>query len=215
MIRRTLPILSIVLIIIGLSMFSYHAYWTWVGLNSTDENIAEQNVIAKPKNKETLLSVVTTSPQDGEKLGSLSIPKLEQTIPIFFGDSEKILKKGIGHIKGTALPGEASNAVLAGHRDTFFRHLDQLVIGDKLIVERSSTYYMYKIKKIRVVNKDDHTVIVPKPRHTLTLVTCFPFTFIGPAPQRYIIEAELFIKPKMELKEQKRLSIGQEFYSFL
>ncbi|MBO1512595.1 class D sortase [Metabacillus sp. BG109] len=183
-------------------MFSYYAYWTWVGLNSTDENIDEQIAIAKSENKEALLPVVTTIPQDGEKLGSLSIPKLKQTFPIFFGDSETILKKGIGHIRGTALPGEASNSVLAGHRDTFFRHLDQLVVGDKLIVERSSTYYIYKIKKIRIVDNDDNTVIVPKPRHTLTLITCYPFTFIGPAPQRYIIEAELFLKPKMESKKQ-------------
>lgn len=198
MIKRTLPTLSIVLIFIGLSMFSYHAYWNWVGLYSTDENIDEQIFIVEPENRESLLPVVTTTPQDGEKLGSLSIPKLEQTIPIFYGDSEQILKKGIGHIRGTALPGEASNSVLAGHRDTFFRHLEQLVVGDKLIVERSNTYYMYKIKKIRIVEKDDSTVIVPKPRHTLTLITCYPFTFIGPAPQRYIIEAELFLKPKME-----------------
>jgi sortase A len=201
MIKRTLPTLSIVLIFTGLSMFSYHAYWTWVGLYSTDENIDEQIVIVEPENRESLLPIVTTTPQDGEKLGSLSIPKLEQTIPIFYGDSEKILKKGIGHIRGTALPGEASNSVLAGHRDTFFRHLEQLVVGDKLIVERSNTYYMYKIKKIRIVEKDDSTVIVPKPRHTLTLITCYPFTFIGPAPQRYIIEAELFLKPKMELRQ--------------
>jgi sortase A len=198
MIKRTFPILSIVLIFIGLIMFSYHAYWTWVGLKSSGEYKAEQLVNAKPENTETLLQVDTTIPQEGEKLGSLSIPKLEQTIPIFFGDNEKILKKGLGHIRGTALPGEASNSVLAGHRDTFFRHLDQLVVGDKLIVERSSTYYMYKIKKVRIVDKDDHTVIVPKPRHTLTLITCYPFTFIGPAPQRYIIVAELFLKPKME-----------------
>ncbi|OAS86745.1 MULTISPECIES: class D sortase [Metabacillus] len=200
MIKRTLPTLSIVLILIGLSVFSYHAYWTWVGLD-TDENIDEQIVITKQKNSAHLLPVVTSTPQNGEKLGSLSIPKLKQSFPIFHGDSETILKKGIGHIRGTALPGEASNSVLAGHRDTFFRHLEQLVVGDKLIVERSNTYYMYKIKKIRIVEKDDSTVIVPKPRHTLTLITCYPFTFIGPAPQRYIIEAELLLKPKMELRK--------------
>ncbi|WP_338786808.1 class D sortase [Metabacillus sp. FJAT-53654] len=200
MIKRTLPTLSIVLILIGLSVFSYHAYWTWVGLD-TDENIDEQIVITKQKNSAHLLPVVTSTPQNGEKLGSLSIPKLKQSFPIFHGDSETILKKGIGHIRGTALPGEASNSVLAGHRDTFFRYLEQLVVGDKLIVERSNTYYMYKIKKIRIVEKDDSTVIVPKPRHTLTLITCYPFTFIGPAPQRYIIEAELLLKPKMELRK--------------
>lgn len=198
MIKRTLPCLSIVLMLIGLCMFSYHTYWIWVGLQSTDANINEQTYITTPKNVEPLQPVVAPISEDGEEIGTLSIPKLKQTFPIYYGDSESILKKGIGHVKGTALPGEASNSVLAGHRDTFFRHLDQLVVGDKLIVGRSGAYYIYKIKKIRIVGKNDQTVIVPKPRSTLTLTTCYPFTFIGPAPQRYIIVAELITKPKIE-----------------
>jgi sortase A len=179
-------------------MFSYHTYWIWVGLQSTDENINEQTYITAPKNVEPLQTVVAPVPEDEEEIGTLSIPKLKQTFPIYYGESEMTLKKGIGHVNGTALPGEASNSVLAGHRDTFFRHLNQLVVGDKLIVGRTGTYYMYKIKKIRIVDKDDKTVIVPKPRSILTLTTCYPFTFIGPAPQRYIIEAELLTKPKIE-----------------
>lgn len=184
-------------------MFSYHTYWIWVGLQSTDANINEQTYITAPKNVEPLQPVVAPIPEDGEEIGTLSIPKLKQTFPIYYGESETTLKKGIGHVNGTALPGEASNSVLAGHRDTFFRHLNQLVVGDKLIVGRSGTYYIYKIKKIRIVNKDDKTVIVPKPRSTLTLTTCYPFTFIGPAPQRYIIEAELLTKPKIEQWSKK------------
>ncbi|MGM0873278.1 MAG: class D sortase [Bacillota bacterium] len=198
MIKRTFPCLSIILLLIGLCMFCYHAYWIWVGLQSTDENINEQTYVVAPKKGEPLQPVVAPIPEDGEEIGTLSIPKLEQTFPIFYGDSEAILKKGIGHVKGTALPGEGNNSVLAGHRDTFFRHLDQLVVGDKLIVGRSGTFYMYKIKKIRIVDKDDETVIVPKPWSSLTLTTCYPFTFIGPAPQRFIIEAELITKPKIE-----------------
>jgi sortase A len=198
MIRRTLPCISIILILFGLSLSSYHAYWIFVGLQSADEIKSNRIYAAEPKTVEPLQTVLAQRPEDGEKIGTLSIPKLKQSFPIFHGDSEQILKKGIGHVKGTSLPGEASNSVLAGHRDTFFRHLDQLKVGDKLIVNRSESFYMYKIKKIRIVDKDDKTVIVPRPKSTLTLTTCYPFTYIGPAPQRYIVEAELITKPKIE-----------------
>lgn len=199
--KKILSYLSIGFIVIGLFVFSYHAYWIMIGVQSVDKIKIEQTSSAEAKKAEIIQPVLAPYPEDGEKIGTLSIPKLKQTLPIFHGESEQILKKGIGHVKGTALPGEKSNTVLSGHRDTFFRHLDQLLVGDKLIVERLGTYYIYKIKKIRIVDKDDETVIVPKPRSTLTLTTCYPFTFIGPAPQRYIIEAEQITKPKIERKK--------------
>jgi sortase A len=184
-------------------MFCYHAYWIWIGIQSTDETKLEFSNPAIHQKGEPLQTVLAHYPEDGEKIGTLSIPKLKQTFTIFHGDSEQILKKGIGHVKGTALPGEKSNTVLAGHRDTFFRQLDQLIVGDKFIVERQGTFYMYKIKKIRIVDKEDETVIVPKPRSTLTLTTCYPFTYIGSAPQRYIIEAEQITKPRIERKKDE------------
>jgi sortase A len=198
MIRRTLLCLSILLILFGFSLSSYHAYWIFVGLQSTDDIKGKRTNAAEPKTSEPLQTALAQRSEVGEKIGTLLIPTLKQSFPIFHGNSEHILKKGIGHVKGTSLPGEASNSVLAGHRDTFFRHLDQLKVGDKLIVSRSERFYIYKIKKIRIVDKDDKTVIVPRPKSTLTLTTCYPFTYIGPAPQRYIVEAELITKPKIE-----------------
>ncbi|WP_299089346.1 class D sortase [uncultured Metabacillus sp.] len=165
-------------------------------MRSTNDVTSEKTYMVSPNNGEPFQPVAVPTPKEGAMIGTLSIPKLEQTVSIFHGSNETILRKGIGHVKGTALPGEASNSVLAGHRDTFFRKLEQLEQGDKLIVHRSEAKYLYKINKIRIVDKDDRTVIVPKPRSTLTLTTCYPFTFIGPAPQRYIIEAELIKKPQ-------------------
>ncbi|MBM7606391.1 sortase A [Metabacillus crassostreae] len=191
--------LSILLIVIGIAFFSYQLYWILYGLKS-EENNNIKIVNNKIENTKQAPSVAVTAQvfQEGEKLGSLTIPKLDQTIAIFEGDSKEVLKKGIGHVISTPLPGEENNSVLAGHRDTFFRNLEKLEIGDKLLIERSDIYFIYKIKKIRIVDKDDNTVIVPRPRSTLTLITCYPFTYIGPAPQRYIIEAELIKKPKIE-----------------
>lgn len=191
--------LSIFLIVIGIAFLSYQLYWILYGFKSEEnDNIKIVNNIIENPNQAQSVDVTAQVFQEGEKLGSLIIPKLDQTIAIFEGDSKEVLKKGIGHVITTPLPGEENNSVLAGHRDTFFRNLDKLEIGDKLLIERSDIYFIYKIKKIRIVDKDDKTVIVPRPKSTLTLTTCYPFTYIGPAPQRYIIEAELIKKPKIE-----------------
>ena len=103
------------------------------------------------------------------------------------------LKKGIGHFIQSVLPGEEDNCVLSGHRDTVFTKLGKLKIGDQLIVQTSAGTFTYEIKLIRIVDKDDKTVIVPTDHAVLTLTTCYPFLFIGSAPNRYILSADLII----------------------
>ncbi|MFD2213237.1 class D sortase [Metabacillus endolithicus] len=197
MVTRIVSYLSIGLILVGITVFIYQTYWITIGFQSINEQEVKASY-SPPQQGKTIKTVNQDPPEEGTKLGILTIPKLDRTLPIFQGASEEILKKGVGHISSTPLPGEESNSVLSAHRDTFFRQLDSLVVGDKLIVNRSDVSFIYKIKRIRIVNKNDKTVIVPKPKSTLTLTTCYPFTYIGPAPQRYIIEAELITKPKIE-----------------
>ncbi len=128
-------------------------------------------------------------PTDGEKFAKLSIPKLKLALPIYEGTTKETLRKGVGHYSGSVLPGENDNSILSGHRDTVFRNLYKLKKGDQLIVSTREHTFKYQIHKIRIVDKDDKTVIVPKPNATLTLSTCYPFQYIGHAPKRYIIEA--------------------------
>jgi len=130
-------------------------------------------------------------PVEGERVGTLSIPALKQTLPIIEGTDADELKKGIGHFAQSVLPGEADNCVLSGHRDTVFRRLGELKIGDRFIVQTSAGTFTYKIKRIRIVHKDDRTVIVPFDHAVLTVTTCYPFRFIGNAPDRYILVADL------------------------
>ncbi len=127
----------------------------------------------------------------GEKIGELTIPRLNETYPIYEGTSSDILKKGVGHYSRSALPGEANNSILSGHRDTFFKGLEELKKFDELIVKTNAGSFLYKIKKIRIVDDEDQTVITPKPKATLTVTTCYPFYFIGNAPKRYILVADL------------------------
>ena len=130
-------------------------------------------------------------PEEGDSIGILSIPALKRELPIVQGTDAGELKKGVGHFTQSVLPGEEDNCVLSGHRDTVFTKLDKLKIDDQLIVQTSAGTYTYKIKQIRIVDKDDKTVIVPADHAVLTLTTCYPFIFIGNAPQRYILVADL------------------------
>ena len=119
------------------------------------------------------------------------IPSLNQILPIIQGTGEKELKKGVGHFSQSVLPGEKDNCVFSGHRDTVFRQIGNLKIGDKLIVQTSAGVFTYKVNGTRIVHENDKTVIVPTPNAVLTLTTCYPFNFIGNAPDRYIVSSVL------------------------
>lgn len=130
-------------------------------------------------------------PAEGENIGSLTIPALGQKLPIIEGTGAEELKRGVGHFIQSVLPGVEDNCVLSGHRDTVFSELGALKIGDQLIVQTSAGTYTYEIKGIRIVHKDDKTVIVPTDHAVLTVTTCYPFQYIGSAPDRYILIADL------------------------
>ncbi|WP_216829922.1 class D sortase [Alkalihalobacterium elongatum] len=138
-------------------------------------------------------------PEQGELMGELYIPKLQATLPIYHGTDDDELDRGVGHFKGSVLPGEKDNSVLSGHRDTVFRKLGEVGEKDELVVTTTAGEFTYRINKVRIVDEDDRTVIVPRPRATLTVTTCYPFDFIGSAPERYVLEAHL-IKVNLDVK---------------
>jgi sortase A len=135
--------------------------------------------------------VYAKHPSDGDILGSLSIPGLGTTLPVIEGTSSKDLQKGVGHFAQSVMPGANDNCVLSGHRDTVLVGLGKLKIGDRLIVRTATGSYTYQIKRIRIVHADDRTVIVPTGHAVLTLTTCYPFYFVGSAPDRYVLSADL------------------------
>jgi sortase A len=130
-------------------------------------------------------------PKKGERFADLIIPKLDLRLPVVEGTGEKELRKGIGHYTDSVLPGEPDNAVLAGHRESF-RDIGRLKKGDRIIVEtRDEGTFVFSVKKTWVTDKDDRSVIVSHDETLLTLITCYPFNYIGAAPERYIVQAEL------------------------
>lgn len=129
--------------------------------------------------------------RQGEVIGIITIPKLQEIYPIVQGTDENDLKRGVGHYVGSVMPGEMDNSVLSGHRDSVFSKLGNLVKGDFIIIKTSDGTFKYSVTRSRIVLANDRTVIVPTPTAMLTLSTCYPFSYIGSAPKRYIVSAQL------------------------
>jgi sortase A len=130
------------------------------------------------------------SPVQGAYMFRLSLPRLNKTLSVVEGTTKTALRKGPGHLEGTAWPGHPGNSVIAGHRDTHFRVLKDVKIGDEIWIERGTELYGYRVTETMIVEPEDTSSILPTDEAVLTLVTCYPFFFLGPAPDRFIVRAE-------------------------
>ncbi len=124
-------------------------------------------------------------------LGRLEIPTLGVSTIVREGEDARTLQLAVGHIAGTALPGSSGNMGLAGHRDTFFRRLREIDVGDVIRLVAVEGTFTYVVESTQIVDPDDLWVLDPTPEPSLTLVTCYPFTYIGEAPERFIVRARL------------------------
>ncbi len=122
-------------------------------------------------------------------LAILRIPRLGLEVPVHDGTSDPVLDRAAGRIEGTALPGSAGNVGIAAHRDGFFRVLKDIKVGDELVLDTPSGTEQYVIDWIRITTPDDVSVILPTPDPAVTLVGCYPFYHVGPAPKRFIVRA--------------------------
>jgi sortase A len=129
------------------------------------------------------------APVDGGSIGQLEIRRLGLAVIVVQGDSAKVLRRAVGHLPGTALPGEQGNVVLAGHRDTFFRPLRDVRGGDVITLKTRDGDYEYVVESTAVVPPSDVKVLRSTGGRTLTLITCFPFFVLGPAPDRFVVRA--------------------------
>lgn len=192
--------LAIGLFLLGISLAAVNTYYFLQGYLSIQhvKMDSPSPSIRKGEKAETLLEksrpLYDSKPDVGETIGELYIPRLEQVFPIFEGTGKEVLRNGVGHYIRSALPGEENNTILSGHRDTVFRGLRYVKENDELIVTTVAGQFTYKIQRIRIVNSDDATVMKPKPRATLTVTTCYPFYFVGNAPERFVISAKLISK---------------------
>lgn len=128
-------------------------------------------------------------PADNDVIGLLEIPKIKAELPIIEGTDEEMLEKGVGHYSGTVLPSDGEQILLSGHRDTVFRKFGELGIGDRFIVKMPYGSFEYEIASTKIVDKDDTSVIRPMGKEVLVVSTCYPFRYVGAAPDLYVVYA--------------------------
>ena len=125
--------------------------------------------------------------KEGDLLGRMEIPKIGMTVIVLQGTDSKTLRLGVGHIDGTALPGEPGNIGIAGHRDTFFRGLKDVHRGDEILLHTTAGISRYEVDWIQITTPRDGGIVSVSAESGLTLVTCYPFYYIGAAPERFVI----------------------------
>ena len=123
-------------------------------------------------------------------IGRIEVPRLGLSVYVIEGTSPATLRRAVGHISGTALPGRPGNVGISGHRDTFFRPLRNIRQHDTVTLATMFCEYRYRVVSTRIVNPDDVAVLDQSEDEILTLVTCYPFYFVGSAPQRFIVRAQ-------------------------
>ena len=196
-----MKIIEIVLITAGLAALLAYAGVRGVGEHERNEAIAAFSAASAPS-----APALDASPPDqsdwsaervaayeaaeaGRPLAVLRVPGADLEVPVFGDTSERNLNRGAGYIVGTALPGSDGNAGIAAHRDGYFRRLQDVSLGDVVTVEHPGGVRRYEVTELTVVEPTDVSPLDPTGQAALTLVTCYPFYFVGSAPQRYIVRA--------------------------
>ena len=175
-------------------VFGWYGYLQWEMVHvqrAASRQIDEQR--ARTSQASRALSppraLVIVPPRTGAPVGRIEIPRLHISVTVLEGTSPQTLKVAAGHVVGTALPGTTGNVGIAAHRDTFFRPLRDVRPKDDILVTTTYGTFRYVVGGVEIVDPTDVKVLGPTPDPELTLVTCYPFSYIGPAPQRFIIHA--------------------------
>ncbi|MGA5689245.1 class D sortase [Cytobacillus pseudoceanisediminis] len=194
---RLLIIAASFLILIGGGLVLFSMQEMYAQEKKTKVSLAQaQERVQNEVNKESKSVLQTEQPIDisfaqGEAIGILKIPRLKAELPIIEGTDEDELEKGVGHYSTTVFPGQHDQILLSGHRDTVFRSLGELEIGDIFEVSMPYGEFTYEITDSKIVDADDTTVIrSTAPNEILTVSTCYPFSYVGNAPSRYILNAK-------------------------
>jgi sortase A len=187
------------LLVVGVLLLSYCAFvlldsWTFQQQQDRDldrllDDDSAASVGAPPTDPLAEPEAPLAGAADG-LIGRIEISRLGLSAIVVEGIDKHTLRRAVGHIPGTALPGRSGNTGIAGHRDTFFRPLQDIQVDDIITLTTPWGEYRYRVVFSRVVSPEDVAVLHPTGNEVLTLVTCHPFYFVGPAPNRFIVRAE-------------------------
>jgi sortase A len=168
----------------------------WLYQRSALPQLAKQssyNAESVPGSTEQPKKMLSTSLGEMSPIGRLEISRVHISAVVAEGTSQRVLSRAVGHAVGTALPGQTGNVTLAAHRDTFFRHLGDVRSGDIIELKEPGHEYRYQVRFTAVVGPKDTWVLATTGKETLTLLTCYPFHFVGPAPDRFVIRARRIV----------------------
>lgn len=176
-------------ILLGLGITGYAGYQILQSNIKAEQSLKEAKGMVEEQ--EVPVNESTFEPVDGEVVGLLSLPKIESELAIVEGTDPDELAKGVGHYKGSFYPGEGGQIVLSGHRDTVFKRVGGLELGDELVMKMPYGEASYEIVNTKIVDADDTSIITLQDQEEeLILTTCYPFGYVGDAPERYIIYAK-------------------------
>ncbi|RBW68926.1 class D sortase [Bacillus taeanensis] len=187
--------LSFLFIVFGAVLVGWSGFEIWQSKQAQESALKEAQALVKQEQAftaaEEKVTLESFQPVKGETIGILHIPALGAELPIVEGTNPDELAKGVGHYASSAFPKQHDQIVLSGHRDTVFRKMGDLKIGDTVTVELPYGSFTYIIENTEIVDADDTTVIrSTAPEEVLTLTTCYPFSYVGNAPKRYILYAK-------------------------
>lgn len=181
------------LLIAGGVLFIGYGVWNIMDTKAQTQNSLSEAKAAINKGSEKWVDKESKRfvPSIGDAVGLLEIDKIDGELPIVEGTDPDDLEKGVGHYKGSFYPDENGQIVLSGHRDTVFRRAGELEVGDELKIVLPYGEFSYQITSTKIVEADDQSIItLDDSQEELILTTCYPFRFVGNAPQRYIIYAK-------------------------
>jgi sortase A len=182
------------ILLLGYCGFALTDAWLFQRRESRElERLLRERRAASAVAPQPVLAAIPTAvpaAEAGSLIGRIEIPRLLLSVVVVEGVDKTSLRRAVGHIPRTALPGAAGNVGLAGHRDTFFRPLKDVKIGDEIQVSTLNGTFKYEVVSLRIVDPENVGVLAPSGENVLTLVTCYPFYFVGPAPKRWIVRAK-------------------------
>ncbi|MEH7384285.1 class D sortase [Bacillus sp. JJ1521] len=187
--KKVVYTIALLFIIGGVSLTGYSIFQIWESNHAQKEALVQAEVLIStpPTEAKAEKEIVIPTFEKGDTMGVLEVPKLGKKMPIVEGTDDEELEKGVGHYLGTALPTQNDQIVLSGHRDTVFRRFNELEIGDTFVVHLEYGDFTYEIVDTKIVDADDRTIIKSTaPNEELVVTTCYPFSYIGNAPQRFI-----------------------------
>jgi sortase A len=174
----------------------YRGLSTYFEANASQSEAAAHWRAPKPNRRST---ASLTRPKavipEGQTFSHLEVPRLNESLYVVEGDNDSALEKGPGHVRGSAMPGENGNCVIAGHRDLHFRFLKNIEPGDKVYLETEQGRFCYRVTGTKVISPNQIQVLQPTRDAELHLITCYPFYFVGHAPKRFVVTAELEGEP--------------------